>query len=235
MGDKRQIALFSGIFVVLIGALGTLTYCQYQAYGKCKKEGESLKKRCAQEQRKIDEIPALREVAEALSRQIDVYAEILPKAYEVREGRFIEEMSKLATKHTLRIMGQQPVDTSPPKKRTTSIKNTKPNQKKALPTPEDLGLAPSIKKYSYRFELSGTFPDFLQFINEIESWTRFVAIEEIEIYPEGSTARSSSSKTSGKKVSAKELEAAQEPLKSITLVVSTYTHTQKSIKATKNL
>jgi hypothetical protein len=71
----------------------------------------------------------------------------------------------------------------------------------------------------------GPFPNFLRFLNKIENWDRFLAVQEIEIFPLGA-ARATAG---GGKVGAdpREIETAQEPTKSIQLVVTTYTHTPK--------
>jgi hypothetical protein len=211
--------MYIAIFVLLIGALGTLTYFQLSKFWTCKEKISGLEKERAAAQVLLDEIPGLRKEAKALSDQIEVYAEILPKEQEVRHDAFVETMDRFARETGLQILRADPFER----------KNAK---RAAAPTGANAEkkAAPPFSEHSYVFELIGTFPNFLRFLNKIENWDRFLAVEEVEINPEGMSKFGSSG--GGGKVDAKDIDAAQKPMKSIQLVVTTYTHTPKQPSAT---
>ena len=214
MGDKRQLVLFVLIFVALLGAVGTLTYFKLRQYKECEKEIASLEEERDQAQRLIDQIPLLRQEAKALSEQIEIYAEILPKEHEVRHDAFVETMDRFARETGLQILRADPFERKEPAGART-VNPGAPNQ----PTESK----PPFSEHSYLFELVGPFPSFLRFVNKLENWDRFLAVEEIDIRPLGA---SNTASTSGK-ANDKEIEEAQKEAKSIQLVVTTYTHRPK--------
>ena len=221
MTDRRQPAFMIAVFVVLAGALGTLTYFQLTTYRTCKAKIADLEKEKAAAQRLIDEIPTLRKEAKALSEQIEVYAEILPKEHEVRHDAFVETMDRFARETGLQILRADPFERKKAPYRPPPPGAGKEAEKRA---------APPFSEHSYVFELVGPFPSFLRFLNKIENWDRFLAVEEIEINPEGMAKfGSAGSGSTTKKADDKEIEAAQKPVKSIQLVVTTYTHTPKRL------
>lgn len=212
MRDKRSYILFGAIFVAVFGALGTLTYFQFQAYRRCRDEIAQLDREKQEAQHLIEEIPSLSKAAKVLSEQVEVYAEILPKEHEVRHDAFVETMDRFARETGLQILRADPFERAKP---------ASPS-KGAVEGKGDREAAPPFCEHRYLFELVGAFPNFLRFVNKIENWDRFLAVEEIEILPEGAT------KSSSPTMDEKDIEAAQKATKSIQLVVSTYTHKPKS-------
>jgi Tfp pilus assembly protein PilO len=211
--EKKQLILFAVIFVVLIGGLGTLTYFQFRAYQSCKEDLAGLEKRKQAAERLIAEIPALRQAAKVLSEQVEIYAEILPKEHEVRHDAFVETMDRFARETGLQILRADPFEREKkgrPKKKDAKSEGAKES-------------TPPFSEHRYMFELVGTFPSLLRFVNKIENWDRFLAVEEIEIVPEGASKYTNTSK----KADDKEIEAAQKAVKNIQLVVTTYTHKPK--------
>jgi len=213
--ERRQLILFITVFVILLGALGTLTYFRFQSYRECKEEIARLEREKAEADRLIAEIPALRKEAKELSEQVEVYAEILPKEHEVRHDAFVETMDRFARETGLQILRADPV--------TRRKKNNRPRRG----APQEEEDSPPFIEHRYLFELKGTFPSFLRFVNKIENWDRFLAVEEMEILPQGISGKFGNSK----KADQDEIEAAQKPVKSIQLVVTTYTHRPKQPSA----
>lgn len=218
MGEKRQLVLYVLIFIALLGAVGTLTYFKLRQYQDCQKEISGLEGERDQAQRLIDQIPLLRQEAKALSEQIEIYAEILPKEHEVRHDAFVETMDRFARETGLQILRADPFERKEPAK-TRAANPNDPNQPKES--------KPPFSEHSYLFELVGTFPSFLRFVNKLENWDRFLAVEEIDIRPLGASKTAS---TSGK-AKEKDIETAQKETKSIQLVVTTYTHRPKETLA----
>ena len=217
MIERRQLILFIAVFVILLGALGTLTYFRFRSYQDCKDEIARLEREKAEADRLIAEIPGLRKEAKELSEQVEVYAEILPKEHEVRHDAFVETMDRFARETGLQILRADPV--------TRRKKNKRPRRGAQAQEEED---SPPFIEHRYLFELKGTFPSFLRFVNKIENWDRFLAVEEMEILPLGVSGKFGNSK----KADQEEIEAAQKPVKSIQLVVTTYTHRPKRPSAT---
>ncbi len=215
MREKRQIILFIVIFLVLVGAIGTLTYLEFQDYQDLKKDIGRLEDERAAADRLIAEIPTLRMEAKKLSEQVEVYAEILPKEHEVRHDAFVETMDRFARETGLQILRADPFE----RKKSQARKKRRPGKKAEKESP------PPFIEHRYLFELDGTFPSFLRFLNKIENWDRFLAVEEMEIIPTGVPNVTTGGNT--KKVDEREIEAAQKPNKSIQLVVTTYTHRPK--------
>jgi len=108
--DRRQLVTYIAIFALLIGALGTLTYFQLSKYWTCKEKIAGLEKERAAAQALLDQIPGLRKEAKALSDQIEVYAEILPKEQEVRHDAFVETMDRFARETGLQILRADPFE-----------------------------------------------------------------------------------------------------------------------------
>lgn len=201
--DKRRTLIIALIFILTLGVMGTLTYLQYQdKLGM--EERIALKRREAAEARsKIAQIPALRAQATVLSERVDEYARILPKEHEVGHDAFVERIAQFAADLEIDILRADPI------------------VKGAAAAQGDAPARQAFNEHSYHFELVGDFKNFLRFVNKIENWDRFLAVEEIEIRP--LAARAASPHLAG----GKDLEAAKGSRKSIVLVVTTYTYTAK--------
>ncbi len=215
MHSKRQLMTLLGIFAVAVAVLGTLLFFKVRQYRETTARLDSLKQRERRAKRLIAEIPKLRKQVKALSNQVEIYAEILPKEQEVQHEAFVETMDRYARETGLRILRADPILT---KKPTEAQARRRGRKKKKEPTSE-----PAFEEHRYLFDLVGTFPDFLRFLNKIENWDRFLAVEEMEIRPYGTASRFET----GRKADQKEIEAAQKPLKTIQLVVTTYTYKPK--------
>ncbi len=211
MSDKRKLLIIAGIFVAVAAGLGTLTYFQFQKNAAYKDKITVKQKEADDAKRKIARIPDMRQQALELSEQVDRYASILPKEHEVGHDAFVETIARFARDLKIEILRADPVE------REDAV----PKSAAAAKAASDKAAKRAFSEHSYHFELTGDFPNFLKFLNKIENWDRFLAVEEIEIRPisGGSETRTAQDK---------EIEAAKRHEKSIELVVTTYTHTPKA-------
>jgi len=86
-------------------------------------------------------------------------------------------------------------------------------------TPGGAGTATSFRRHRYKFELEGTFKNYLRFIHRLENWDRFLEIEGFHIRPLGAQVELYDTEQDDK-----EIEKAKNPTKTIDLVLSTYTY-----------
>ena len=211
MSDKQRLVIVGGVILGLVGGLGTLTWFQYRKNSAYSEQIAVKQQEAGEAKQKIARIPALRQQAQELSEQVDRYASILPKEREVVHDAFVETIARFARDLKIEILRADPVD-RPDKAPAPAAAGTQ-----GSPGP----VKQAFSEHSYRFELVGDFPNFLRFVNKIENWDRFLAVEEIEIRPfaAGSEARGGQDK---------EIEAAKRSEKNIELVVTTYTHTPRA-------
>jgi len=203
--DRRKYMLIGVLLVVPLAIFATLSFSSWRQNRRLKEELASLKAREVQARQKIKQIPRLKRQAAELSAQIDVYANILPREHEVRSEAFVETMDRFAKEAGVRIHEAEPVKKKQARGRRKGDNRPQPFQ-----------------QHKYHFKLVGSFPNFLRFLHRVENWERFLAVEEIEIRPLGTT-----SGRGGVANAERDLAAAQEELKEIELVVTTYTYSPK--------
>jgi len=211
VSDKRRLVIVGGVFLGLAGGLGTLTYFQYQKNTAYNEKIAVKQQEAGEAKRKIARIPALRQQAQELSEQVDRYASILPKEREVGHDAFVETIARFARDLKIEILRADPVERE----------DKLPMSAAAAKMATEKAAKRAFSEHSYHFELVGDFPNFLKFVNKIENWDRFLAVEEIEIRP---FAASNEPRVGQDK----EIEAAKRSEKNIELVVTTYTHTPRA-------
>jgi Tfp pilus assembly protein PilO len=211
VSDKRKLTILSGVFVLALAGLGTLTYFQFNKNADYRGKIEAKQRDADDAKKKIARIPAMRQQAQQLSEQVDRYASILPKEHEVGHDAFVETIARFARDLKIEILRADPVERE----------DASPKSAAAAKAASEKAAKRAFSEHSYHFELNGDFPNFLKFLNKIENWDRFLAVEEIEIRPlaAGNEPRAAQDK---------EIEAAKRHEKSIELVVTTYTHTPKT-------
>jgi hypothetical protein len=211
VSDKRKLFIIGGIFLSAVAGLGGLTYFQFDKNVGYKEKIAAKQDEADKAKRKISRIPAMRTQAQELSEQVDRYASILPKEYEVGHDAFVETIARFARDLKIEILRADPVE------REEAVVAAK--------TGAENTAVRAFSEHSYHFELTGDFPNLLKFLNKIENWDRFLAVEEIEIRPLASGAEARGAQD-------KEIEAATRSEKSFDLVVTTYTHTPKARSGT---
>ncbi len=197
---QKLIALIAGFALLLVGECGFAYYC-FAERGKHNATLDRLAQEEQDAERKIQEIPKLAKKSAELAAIIEEYAQILPRDSEVRYERFLEEIDEFARDAEIKII---------------SAKDEKPVEQKANKKTKTVEVEKTFVRHTYRFELEGSFLGFLRFINRIENYPRFLRIDVINI-----SGRAGKGKVS-------EAEQAENPVKSIELVISTYTYSQAS-------
>jgi Tfp pilus assembly protein PilO len=167
-------------------------------------ELSSLDDRQRVAQAKCDRIPDLEAKVRELSDIVDQYTEILPREDEVSPDAFLDDISRLCSEVGLEIASANPIEV----KDTTKAPRRTGNRN----TPAPKNQPKSFVQHKYRFEMAGSFPALLQFLNGVENHTRFLQVDELSV----------ENLASGRAGSA--VEAALDPRKSLVVELSTYTY-----------
>ena len=208
MSDKQKILAFVGVFALVFVGEGAFAYRYIAEIGEHNETVQRLEQEELDAERKIQQIPNLVSKAEDLANIIEEYAQILPNEKEVRFDAFLEDIDGFTHDADVRIMNATPEKVVDPSKRKAKNKKKKGRIKDKR----------AFVRHKYRFKLEGTFLGFLRFVNKIENHPRFLRIDEFSIEPV-------EKKKSG------EVESAENPLKAIELVVSTYTYSKETPSA----
>lgn len=201
LNEKQKLVALIGAFSLLIVCECGFAYYCFAERGKCNATLDKLEQEEQDAERKIQEIPKLAKKSSELAAIIEEYAQILPRDSEVRQEAFLEEIDEFARDSEIRII---------------STKNEKPVEQKGKQQKAKAAEAKTFVRHTYRFELEGSFLGFLKFINRIENYPRFLRVDVINI----------SGKAGKGKIS--EAEQAENPIKTIELVISTYTYSKAS-------
>ena len=203
--EKQKIALAVLAFALLVGGLVVVNVMKFRQRSELLAKIDSLKEEESKANKKIKEIPALREKRQNLATIIDQYAEILPKEEHTQHDAFVE------------IIDSYRRDTQIVIQRTEYLRprvDTDEGKKKSRE---------NFIRHRYRFKLVGTVPDFLRFINKIENHTRFLKIDTISIRPLGSADELNEFDD---RADHDEIGKARIPFKDIEVTVSTYTYSK---------
>lgn len=209
MSDKQKILAFVGVFALIFVGEGAFAYRYISEIGEHNETMQRLAQEELDAERKIQEIPTLVKKAEELANIIEEYAQILPNEKEVRSDAFLEDIDGFTRDADVKILAATPekvVDPSKKNSRNKKKKKSRNTDKRAF------------VRHKYRFELEGTFLGFLRFVNKIENYPRFLRVDEFSIAPRV--------KEKGGGV-----KSAENPVKAIELVVSTYTYSKESPSA----
>lgn len=201
MNEKQQLVVLIVVFSVALVGEGVFAYSCFKKRSELHAALTKLDREEAEAKRKRDLIPALQANARELAQIIEDYAEILPTRAEVGLDAFLEDIEEFMQGTSLVMITGAPVQ----EKRKRADKNAPTN---------------NFDQHKYKFQLEGTYLEFVKFINRVENHTRFLEILEIKISP--------SSETSGGRATdgAQEIRLAENPRKRIEVTISTYTYSK---------
>ncbi|MGE3165830.1 MAG: type 4a pilus biogenesis protein PilO [Planctomycetota bacterium] len=205
--EKQQFVVVIVVFAVAILGEGLFAYSCLRKRTELKETRIKLDQEEAEAQAKIAMIPKLRKESEELAQIIEDYAEILPTEAEVSLDAFLEDIEQFIQDTSLVIVNGAPVE-----KKFVAKKKGAPEAARV-----------NFEQHKYRFQLEGTYLDFVRFVNRVENHTRFLEIVEMKIAPTGKTGRGEGGE---------EIRLAENSRKTIELVISTYTYARPVVSAT---
>ena len=203
LNEKQRMAAVMLVLGLAVIGLGTLIFFKFQERLSLNNKMEDYVKQERMAAEKIKRIPQLREDRDKLASRIDEYAAILPKDAHVEHDAFVDTIDSYRQDTNIVIRKAEYL-----KPRTG--KKGKKGKKGGEAKPE------KFIRHRYRFELLGTVPHLIAFINKIENHTRFLKVDAFDIRPVGGA--------SGGGAPELELDAADDPLKEIQLTITTYTY-----------
>ena len=196
LNDKQKCTVVIVILVLGILGVGTLTFLKFreridldskmQAYLQQEKEATA----------KIKRIPELREQRDKLAASVEDYADILPPEAHVQHDAFVNTIDSYRGAVVI--------------KSAEYVPQGERNARGDVPVEEE-----KFIRHRYRFELLGTVPDFIAFVNKIENHTRFLKVDAFTIRPIGAPTNAGSMSPE------RELANDDSPVKEIDVVVST--------------
>lgn len=200
--EKQQLLTMITVFAVLLIAEGSLvTYC-LKSRTEMNQKLEELSQQEREAREKIAQIPRLRESSAQLAQIIEEYAEILPSEREVGTDAFLEDIEGFMQDTGLIMITGAPVEGT-----------VRRGKRADEPVARD-----NFMQHKYRFQLEGTFPDLLRFVNRVENHVRFLEIVDLRIDPRGTETRRGDH--------GQEVAMASDPRKAIEVVISTYTYSR---------
>ena len=197
LNERQKLAVIMLVLGLAMIGLGTLIFCKFQERIRLNRKMEDYAKQERMAAEKIKRIPKLREERDQLASRIDEYAAILPKEAHVEHDAFVDTIDGYRQDTNIVIKKAEYVQ---PRARNDK-KDAKPEK---------------FIRHRYKFELVGTVPHLIAFINKIENHTRFLKVDAFNIQPLGGASTRGAPEL--------ELDAADDPLKEIQLTVSTYTY-----------
>lgn len=207
--EKHKIALAGLAFALLAAGGGAMAFFKFQERQALFEDIGRLEQREARARTRIRKIPELRTTRNRLASLIEEYATILPKEHHVQQDAFMEIMDGFRKDARIFIKSAEPV-----------VSKVRPNpRKKNAPARKE-----DFIQHKYQFELIGSFKDFLKFLHQIETHDRFLDVDEFEVKPIEVDRKAGGGSKSD---ITDEIERAKIPLKSIRLVVSTYTYSKE--------
>ena len=196
LNEKQKMVVVLMVLGLAVIGLGTLIFFKLQERRSLNKKMERLVTAERKAVEKIKRIPKLRDDRDTLASRIDEYAAILPKDAHVEHDAFVDTIDSYRR------------DTNIVIKKAEYIKPRR-RQKKDGEKPE------KFIRHRYSFELLGTVPHLISFMNKIENHTRFLKVDAFDIRPVGSSPGGSPEA---------EMDAADDALKEIRLTITTYTY-----------
>ena len=201
LNEKQRMAAVMLVLGLAVIGLGTLIFFKFQERLRLNKKMEDYAKQERMAAEKIKRIPKLREERDRLAERIDDYTAILPKDAHVEHDAFVDTIDSYRQDTNIVIKKAEYV-----KPRTGKKKGKKGGKKK----PE------KFIRHRYKFELVGTVPHLIAFMNKIENHTRFLKVDAFDIHPVGGASSGGAPEL--------ELDAADDPLKEVQLTITTYTY-----------
>ena len=203
--DKQKIILAVGLSALIAGAVAVVAFSKFRARRDLLAKIDGLERREKQAKDKIKRIPQLRDRRKDLARLIEDYAKILPKEHHVQHDAFMEIIDGFRKDTNIFIRSAEPV-----------VKKKRRGKKKKA-------AKDNFIQHKYKFELVAKFKEFLKFLNRIENHDRFLRIDEFVVEPLRLDSKSSPVGKDTKGILS-EIIAAEQQLKQIKVVVSTFTY-----------
>ncbi|MCI0651067.1 MAG: hypothetical protein L0Z55_04210 [Planctomycetes bacterium] len=200
LNEKQQMLVLIGVFALCIIGEGVFGYFCYAERGERIVTLDKLDKEEQDAQKKIKQIPELKSKSQELAAIIEEYAQILPSDREVRDEAFLEEIYEFLRGTGVKVLGVTP----------EAIVEKKDNKK----SEKTVKVKSNFVRHKYRFEMEGTFLGLLKFINLMENHVRFLRVDSFEVKPLGSKDKQN------------DAQLAENEVKSISLVISTYTYSK---------
>ena len=207
MNDKQKITAGFVVLVLGVFGLGVMHYLKFSERSDMQVEIDRLTRQSQEAQAKIRRIPTLTDEREKLISVIDEYSEILPREEHVQLDAFVD------------IIDGYRRDTDIIIQRAEYVPLVEKQSRRR--TPDQETKRRDFFRHRYKFELLGTVPDLIAFVNKIENHTRFLKVDALRIKPLGAGSETRSSSADQEE---QELAQAAEKVKEIELTISTYTY-----------
>lgn len=205
MNEKQQFYLVVAVFVLV--AVGELAYGYfgYQERGEHMAKLDMLDMNERDAKAKLSKVTALRETAKEMAAILEEYVTILPTEDEAREEAFLVHIDNFARNSGLDML--KGAAEAAPQSRASRRGKGKQDEKKFV-------------LHRYRFNLRGSFPAFLKFMNRVENHPRYLRIDSFDLRPFGAETNDDG---------IDELVLAEDPRKEIEVVISTYTYSKPKV------
>lgn len=207
MNDKQKVTAGFVVLALAILGLGALHYMKFSERQGMQAEIDRFTKQSQEAQTKIQRIPALTGEREKLISVIDEYSEILPREEHVQHDAFVDIIDGYRRDTDIIIQRAEYVPIKEKRERRSA--------------PDQQVETRDFFRHRYKFELLGTVPDLISFVNKIENHTRFLKVDALRIKPLGAGSETRSSSADQEE---QELAQAAEKVKEIELTISTYTY-----------
>ena len=154
--DKKLIIILIILFVVAFGVIAALCYYKWIDNKKVKDNITQVQADIKVQEEKKKRIRGLERQRKERVEAINQLTRILPTEAETSHSRFLELLSGFAANSGVEvIMLHQPSE---------------------LPQP-----ALRIVRYQYKLVVDGTYPQFVRFLNQIETHTRFLKVDMFDV------------------------------------------------------
>ncbi|MCI0341351.1 MAG: type 4a pilus biogenesis protein PilO [Planctomycetales bacterium] len=168
MSEKQFLIVVVALGVLVLGVFGFLSYKDYARIREIKAESTQLDDMLKVHKKKIERIPELKGEVAKLESKFEDQRKILPEVRDVTN--LIEVMTYLCERAKL----ENPRDVQPLAKKEAGPKRA--------PTGE-------IEAILYTFEITGSFFNFVQFLNYLEHYQRFLRVRDFSISGGGDRGR----------------------------------------------
>ena len=202
LNDRQQLIALIAVFGLLVVGEGLFAY-------SCLKERSELQTELVRldvEEKAANEkrklIPQLKKKSKELEKIIEEYSNILPTEQEASSDSFVEAISNFTRGTGLEIINGAPVEQKVKRGKKTSVKDR-------------------FQQRKYSFTLDGAYPAFTHFVNKVENYKRYLEVLEFQI---------EATDTGGSKRN-KEAVIQNNPRKSISVIIGTYTYQKDEAKA----
>ncbi|MDG1051096.1 MAG: type 4a pilus biogenesis protein PilO [Planctomycetota bacterium] len=157
MNDKQFWSVFGGLTAALAGLFGYLIYSEHQSVDAAEAEVASLRDRISNSRAIVRKTPEVEQEVIILREISDRIREILPDTKDL--NNVIRDFQEYMQEAEVTSQGFKPTSNSSSRQRTRS----------------------AFERVSYQWELVGNTFQFLEFLNRIETHSRFMAVSKFDI------------------------------------------------------